>query len=680
MRRNIIILIFTQYVLCGLGQIRTDVPRAELDSLIQLIPKFRGTALVDHLNLVATSISQRYPDSCLYYANQALELSDSLQYEFGKAEAVFNVGNGYFFKLDVKNSMTNYLSAMQIFENLNLKETPKELGHLYFQIGIINRFIGNDLNAAKYYKKAGSIYKSLQLYRNIIQVRNELAYTFIQSKLYDSAFYYSGLNLIECKQLNYDDLLSKIYNNYGIIYLWRDDDRPENERFEGPLAIPYFDSSLFYANKFNDYYYKSSALINLAESYHHYMNPTKYSLGEKYYKLSIENAYLTKDWDDFVSSYALLGELYTDVGKLALSKVYLDSSLIAIEYFYKSIDTVVFREPHRKYYMVNYMYWLRSYAYRAFYKLYKSLGNYDSAFYYLQLKEKILDSLQQISTRNQIDYLLASSENENINKQIRILEQQKKLEQAKAQRSLYLLIGLALLFVITFLITTLLIRQNKLKTEQEKTALQQKLLRSQMNPHFIFNSLASIQNSIINEEPQKASKYLARFSKLVRNILDSTVEEFIPLEEELSTIENYLELQKIRFPEKFEYIIEVDEKIDPESVLIPPMLAQPFIENAIEHGIKHKESKGKIDVRFRLKNGSIELEVEDDGIGRQRAQEILLRQDKSHKSLATAITKERIRTLNKKLKRKISMAIFDLEDNEGKASGTKILIGIPIGS
>ena len=173
-----------------------------------------------------------------------------------------------------------------------------------------------------------------------------------------------------------------------------------------------------------------------------------------------------------------------------------------------------------------------------------------------------------------------------------------------------------------------------------------------MNPHFIFNSLASIQNSIINEEPKKASKYLARFSKLVRSILDSTVQEFIPLEQEITTIENYLELQKIRFPEKFDYTIEVDERLDTESVQIPPMLTQPFIENSIEHAIKHKDSKGKIDVRFKLQNGTLELEVEGDGIGRQRAMEIHNQQDQGHKSMATAITLERIRILSEKLQEK----------------------------
>jgi sensor histidine kinase YesM len=154
--------------------------------------------------------------------------------------------------------------------------------------------------------------------------------------------------------------------------------------------------------------------------------------------------------------------------------------------------------------------------------------------------------------------------------------------------------------------------------------MQQRLLRSQMNPHFLFNSLASIQNFIIKEKPSLASDYLGRFSKLMRQILNSTAVEYVPLEEEISSIENYLALQKVRYRDMFDYTLEVDEEIDTETTRIPPMLAQPFIENAIEHGILHKGSKGNIGVRFNLENDQVRVfEVEDDGIGREKAQELL---------------------------------------------------------
>jgi len=164
----------------------------------------------------------------------------------------------------------------------------------------------------------------------------------------------------------------------------------------------------------------------------------------------------------------------------------------------------------------------------------------------------------------------------------------------------------------------------------------------------------------------------------VRNILDCSVEEYIPLEEEISTIKNYLELQKLRFPDKFDFSVEVDETIDPENLNIPPMLLQPFIENSIEHGFKHKEGKGNIRITFTSKNGMILIELQDDGIGREKAQELLLETNKDHKSLATALTRERIQALNKKQKEKIVLNILDLKDEEGRPVGTKVILEIPV--
>ena len=175
----------------------------------------------------------------------------------------------------------------------------------------------------------------------------------------------------------------------------------------------------------------------------------------------------------------------------------------------------------------------------------------------------------------------------------------------------------------------------------------------------------------------EASDYLSRFSKLVRQILNNSVEEYIYLEDEIESIENYLELQKVRYKDMFDYTLEVDEDIDTETVLIPPMLAQPFIENAIEHGMKHKDSKGNIWIRLKLKGSKILYEVEDDGIGRKKAQEILQKNDKDHKSMATTITLDRIKVLNKKRKKKILIDIIDLKNDRDEATGTKVILEIP---
>jgi sensor histidine kinase YesM len=199
-----------------------------------------------------------------------------------------------------------------------------------------------------------------------------------------------------------------------------------------------------------------------------------------------------------------------------------------------------------------------------------------------------------------------------------------------------------------------------------------------MNPHFIFNSLTSIQNFIINQDDIKASIYLSRFSELVRSILTNSIEERITLDEEIGTIRNYLELQKVRFSDKFDYSVEVDERIDPENTFIPPMLGQPFIENSIEHGIKNKDSKGHIWIRFIAKNGNICYSIEDDGVGRKKAQEVLRSKNREHKSLATEITRERIRVLNRRQKKKLIMEILDLKSPDGQASGTRVTFTVAL--
>jgi LytS/YehU family sensor histidine kinase len=228
------------------------------------------------------------------------------------------------------------------------------------------------------------------------------------------------------------------------------------------------------------------------------------------------------------------------------------------------------------------------------------------------------------------------------------------------------------------LLAVVLVRQFRLKERQNSLVLQQKLFRSQMNPHFIFNSLSGIHHFILHEQPSKAASYLSRFSKLIRSILHSSVEEYISLDDEKTTIENYLELQKIRFPDKFDFTVEMDEMLDAGNISIPCMITQPFVENAIEHGIKDNSGRGFVSVRFMRKNWMVRIEVEDNGIGRAKARELALKEEKVHQSLSTSIIRERIRALNKTLKKKIILDIVDLVNEKGKPSGTKVILEVPL--
>ncbi len=216
-----------------------------------------------------------------------------------------------------------------------------------------------------------------------------------------------------------------------------------------------------------------------------------------------------------------------------------------------------------------------------------------------------------------------------------------------------------------------------MKNEHKTVLLEQKLLRLQMNPHFIFNALSNIMNFMEEKNTNSAIRYLSTFSKLLRTTLESNRKDTILLEQEISGLTNYLELQKLRYEDKFEYAVEVDDRLDPEEVTIPPMLIQPFIENAIEHGIQQKQTTGHIKVRFMQKDDKIICEIEDDGVGREKAWETKYKTRTTHTSLATAIITDRIQAINKKMKQKIRLDIIDLKSGNNEPLGTKVVLDMP---
>jgi hypothetical protein len=319
-----------------------------------------------------------------------------------------------------------------------------------------------------------------------------------------------------------------------------------------------------------------------------------------------------------------------------------------------------------------------AWTYYGLYRIYEKENRTKEALKYHILFSNAGDSLNKIQQQRETTEMQTRYETEQKEIQIENLSQENASQSFKLRQSRIFLFGLAGFVILVILFAIVLIRQGRLRERQNNIILQQKLFRSQMNPHFIFNSLSSIHHFMIYEEPAKAASYLSRFSRLIRAILHSSVEEYISLGNEISTIENYLELQKVRFPDKFEFKIEVDDQLDIENTLIPSMITQPFVENAIEHGIKQKTSKGNIQVRYLQKGEMLVIEVEDDGIGRSKAKELSLVKNKDHTSLATSIIRERIRSLNRALKKKIRLDILDLKNEKGEAAGTKVILEVPL--
>lgn len=233
--------------------------------------------------------------------------------------------------------------------------------------------------------------------------------------------------------------------------------------------------------------------------------------------------------------------------------------------------------------------------------------------------------------------------------------------------------------VLLLLLVLVMVWRARQKDKRRIIELEQRLLLSQMNPHFVFNSLTAIQSYIFRSDPYMAGKYLASFAKLVRLILENSCEHTITIAKEKETIEHYLDLQLLRFSGKFDYTIEVCPEIEPEHHLIPPMLAQPFIENAIEHGIIHLSSQGQIAIRYKLQNNKVVLEVEDNGIGIKKSVQRSKTNRIKHQSMATRITRERLKSLGKIYGNHLDLKIIDLGDTLiPDSQGTLIRFVIPM--
>ncbi len=324
-------------------------------------------------------------------------------------------------------------------------------------------------------------------------------------------------------------------------------------------------------------------------------------------------------------------------------------------------------------------------ATRKLSEVYKQQGDFTKAFETYQQYVALVDTLylrkeQEISRSARLNREIAA-------KQSRIsgLEQQRELSQSKYdlalteqrlvqesnKRQQWLIYSLMAGILLTGIGAFFFYRSN----QQQKLAnnlLALKSLRSQMNPHFIFNALNSVNNYIARNDERSANRYLSEFSTLMRAVLENSEEDFIPLSRELELVQLYTRLEHIRFPEKFDYEVDIDERIDADGFHIPPMLLQPYIENAIWHGLRYSEKKGLLRILIRQVNSEvIEIRITDDGIGRKKSGEIKTVHQKRQTSRGMGNISKRIKILNEMYKDRVEVDVTDLFPDQ---SGTEVLL------
>ena len=357
----------------------------------------------------------------------------------------------------------------------------------------------------------------------------------------------------------------------------------------------------------------------------------------------------------------LIGQLFFKQKEWKLSESYFNKSLTLLENY-----------EFNSYRLENHKFLAEVYARKQeFSRAYSNLQEYQK---YTNINSSIsstkaINELTQMYSRELREYRIKEQGQVISNQQ-----KEKELLALKSEKQFSTIILIVIVLTSIIIISIIYYRQLKIKQQTQEIEMSQTLLRTQMNPHFIFNAMSVIQGYIYENDPSKSSKFLVSFSKLIRLILENSPKEFITIETEIDILDKYLKTQKLRFENRFDFKISVPDELVFKKVLIPPMITQPFVENSIEHGQLNIVENGHIHIEFKEQNEMLYVKIEDNGVGRKESEKRNSKKD--HKSMALNITKERVKILNKKYRSKATVEIGDLQ--EGKYSGTLVELNLPL--
>ncbi len=653
------------------------------DSLLKIIITYSGTKKVDALNNAAENALMFSAKGAMSLAKPAYELAGELQYTKGTAKALFNMAAAYGHIGETKQAIATGNHAMEIFRKINEWES------VYLCLIILaNNYAYLDNNDKVVETYLQSFHLALEMSRKDLQAQSSayLSRFFIKMNDKPKALNYASkaILLSEIAQIprvsglaylsmaNYMSRYNLPQNNttkyyYKALRNFKSDKQSSflsgcyvqlGNHYLGLGAMDSAKVCFFRALKINiaahDIMSEAAVYAYLSHTFqleHQFEKALLFQRKALRLRQKYGNLWLTG------SSLSNIGTIYSDMGNYPKALFYFRSGLAIAKQTGRS-ENIKFNYHH-------------------IYLLYIASKDYKKAFEYNVLLTAIDDTI--LKNRASKKFAEINYKHE-VNKKIQAIaflskeNELQKLNLKQTNFTTYILIAIIILFLIIALLLNI---QNKLKARHRKMDIEQKLLRSQMNPHFIFNALVAIQSFIYKKESAEAAKYLSSFARLIRLVLANSSQEFVTLACEINTLSYYLSLQKLRFENKFEYTIEVDPCLDTEHINVPPMLAQPFVENAIEHGIFALEKPGRIVINVQKKENTILIEVNDNGIGRMKGREMRKKTDKSHESLATRITEERISSLNRKYPWRITLQITDLYNSNKEPAGTTVSLSIP---
>ncbi len=605
------------------------------------------------LNAIADQYKYSDPNKMVEYGNQAMQLAQKINYKIEEGNAYSNIATANIILGDYKKALDNFILSKEIFEennpsSSNKKEVAQGLAKAYGGMGIVFSEQSNYSKALQFYLKSVKIYESL----------------------------------------NDESKCAKLYNNIGVVY------KSQHSDFK---ALEYFIKAQKIQEKLKDVnvgitltnianiYLKQKSLDKAFEYYDLAKNsldknPNPRALGEWYNNMGLyftaknQNDEAVINWQNAIATfqsiddkfgladtYIFLGEFYLDKDKLEEALQYTDKALAL------ATEINVLEQ--------------KAIAEKLLSDIYAKKGNSNLALEHFQKYSVIKDSLtNEENIRKSVE---ASLNYEFEKKELLQKEENDKRElllkeEAKSSKLKLLFGGLIalLLFGIGFLIYNRMQLKKTLTLQKELAEYEQKALHLQMNPHFVFNCLGSISSFIVQNGTDSAIKYLSKFSKLMRLTLEYSKESLIPIDKEIESLQNYLELEQLRFNHKFNFNIRKSPEIE-DDVALPPLIIQPFVENAIIHGVIPKKEIGNVIIDFAIKDDSLVCTILDDGIGINQSKQNKEHSVIAHKSMALDIIKKRLEMIASSTSKKATIDIEEIVENN-VAKGTRVILELPL--
>jgi tetratricopeptide (TPR) repeat protein len=555
-------------------------------------------------------------DSTIYYLKKALPFSK----ESKALEAnIYKLIAAYYLEIsDYQNALSYNLKSLKLFEELN---DSMSIAMINNNMGVCYKKLDKPEKAIYHYRKCYEYGKQDTIIRltNYVNISNLACITMNNPDTSDINFLLEGLSFSK-RTLNAVGHNLRLYIAASHYF---------NKNNQIPTAFKYLDSCMYIVNE-KDYSFR----IEIHGQYGNIYGRT----GD--FKKSIEHLLIAEDLSK----------------KANLVKKLLTANQSLADVYFKSKD---------------------------FEKAYIKLNEY----------HELKDSLYSIDKINEINKLQIVHETSEKNKAIELLEKDKLIKEIQLKRSnqvklVWILISISIFFLLLLLwyrfktkaATSLLVQKaNQQSFDMKLADAEMHALRAQMNPHFLFNCLNSINSFIIKNEQELASEYLAKFSKLIRKVLSNSKEPKITLSNEIEALDLYIQMEQLRFNSKFSYVIDCDPELEMDYLEVPPLIIQPYVENCIWHGLMHRnEPNGHLKIQLYQENKMLVCIIEDDGIGRAAAMALKSKSAEKNKSFGMSITQDRLKYVNRENNSETNVEVIDLVDDKQNPLGTKVIIKISV--